>query len=127
MKQIICVILSTLLVVVIAAGCYPTPESPIVVGKDVDIMLDKAQAIDPQTESGAAVDLYERLHAPQTYTAELVSKGGKLTVHVDASIELPDCELPIYRIKAATLQRSRYSALQRPCLGTTPTILKMKK
>ena len=113
MKQIICVILSTLLVVVIAAGCYPTPESPIVVGKDVDIMLDKAQAIDPQTESGAAVDLYERLHAPQTYTAELVRTRDLVSVHVDASIELPDCELPIYRIKAATFtteQVQRFAA-----------------
>ena len=43
------------------------------------------------------VDLYIRLGAPKEYAAELQSEKGYLTVHVNATVELPSVELPVVR------------------------------
>ena len=102
MKKMLAAILMLTMAFSLCMGCQKTPESPIVVGKNQEAMLEKAQVKDPQPESeGVGVDFYERLNAPKNYTADIVSKGGNLTVHVDADVELPDCEIPIYRLKAA--------------------------
>ncbi len=97
-KQVFIIIFASLLLL---CACQPTPESPIVVGKDQDIMIGKAEeeatyATDDPEKQG--VDWYERLGAPEHYTASLVSGGGHLKVTVDAPIVLPDTELPIVRI-----------------------------
>ncbi|MBR0082405.1 MAG: hypothetical protein IJP98_06695 [Clostridia bacterium] len=87
--------------VLLLFGCQPTPETEIVVGKDQDIMIGKAEeeatyeTADPEK---LTVDWYERLGAPTHYTASLVSGGGHLKTEVDAPIVLPDTELPIVRI-----------------------------
>lgn len=111
MKRTICILLTVLMVLGILAGCQKTPETPLVVGKNTEVMLEKAQATNSQLESqdNVAVDLYERLNAPKKYATDIVSKGGKLTVHVDANVELPDREIPIYRVRAAefTLEQVR--------------------
>ena len=102
MKKMLAAILMLTMAFSLCMGCQKTPESSIVVGKNQEAMLEKAQVKDPQPESeGVGVDFYERLNAPKNYTADIVSKGGNLTVHVDADVELPDCEIPIYRLKAA--------------------------
>ncbi len=100
-KQVFIIIFASLLLL---CACQPTPESPIVVGKDQDIMIGKAEeeatyATDDPEKQG--VDWYERLGAPERYTASLVSGGGHLKVTVDAPIVLPDTELPIVRITPA--------------------------
>ena len=102
MKRTICILLSALMGLGMLAGCRKTPEAPLVVGKNNEIMLEKAQADEPaqnDTDAGT-VNLYARLNAPRNYTANLVSKGGKLTVQVDAAITLPASELPIARVQS---------------------------
>ena len=97
--------IAILLCMAVAAGvaaCQPTPEKAVVVGKDTDRLIENAakDTSAPFPSDASGCDLYERIGAPETYSAELVSKGGKLTVHVDADVELPDCEIPIYRLRA---------------------------
>lgn len=77
------------------------------------IPLDTAQMMETATQSqtsnaapgtgeaGAVpADLYTRLGAPKTYAAELQSEKGYLKVHVDASLDLPNTELPVVRTQA---------------------------
>lgn len=101
MKKLITIFL-TLFMLISTAACQPTPEQDIVVGKDTDRLIENAakDTSAPFPSDASGCDLYERIGAPETYSAELVSKGGKLTVHVDADVELPDCEIPIYRLRA---------------------------
>lgn len=97
-KRLFLVLIASLLLL---CACQPTPESPIVVGKDQNAMIEKAQEDSPYAspETGEqTVDWYARLDAPERYTTSLKSAGGHLTVDVDASVLLPDVELPIVRI-----------------------------
>ncbi len=101
-KRLFLVLIASFLLL---CACQPTPENPIVVGKDQTAMIEKAQEdtvyISPgqEPETGArAVNWYERLEVPEKYTASLKSAGGHLTVDVDASVLLPDVELPVVRV-----------------------------
>ena len=97
-KHIFIIILASLLLI---CACQPTPESPIVVGKDQSVMIEKAQEdtvyATAQTER-ETVDWRERLGVPERYTASLTSIGGHLSVEADAAIVLPDVELPVVQI-----------------------------
>lgn len=75
--------------------------------------LDTVQMVQTATQSqpeetaendgdASSVDLYARLGAPQAYTAELQSEKGYLSVHVDATVDLPGVELPIVRTQLHT-------------------------
>ena len=122
MKRTICILLIALMGLDMLAGCQKTLETPLVVGKNNEIMLEKAQADEPMPSDTdtVAVDLYDRLNAPQNYTADLVSKGGKLTVHVDANVELPDSELPVFRIKLAEFSTEQVRTMASALLGNDP-------
>ena len=96
MKRICIIILSILLLCV---GCQQTPESFLVVGKDQQQMIEKAQGdVSYATDAPAGVDWAGRLGAPARYAAKLTSAGGHLTVDVDASVILPEGELPVARV-----------------------------
>lgn len=94
-------ILLCMAVAVGAVACQPTPERAVVVGKDTDRLIENASkdTSAPFPSDASGCDLYERIGAPETYSAELVSSGGKLHVFADARVVLPSCELPIVRMK----------------------------
>jgi hypothetical protein len=99
MKKHIFIILLTALLLL--AACQPTPDSPIVVGKDQSVMIEKAEATAAyQAEDPSAVDWYDRLGAPKQYATNLLSAGEHLTVDVNAPILLPDVELPVVRVSS---------------------------
>lgn len=120
MRQTICALMATLFVTVSLGACQKTPESPIVVGKDTNALIKKAQAEESQqvTDTSVNVDLYSRLHAPKTYAVDLESKGGKLSVHVDAMVELPDREIPIYRVQTAEFSTEQTKLFAAVLLGS---------
>ena len=122
MKRTVCILLTALMLIGLLAGCQKTPDSPIVVGKDTQAMLEKAQADDPQRENSMddAVDLYARLGAPKNYTADIVSKGGKLNVHVDATVALPGRELPIVRIRPVAFSMEQAKMMAAALFGENP-------
>ncbi len=96
MKRICIIILSILLICI---GCQQTPKSSLVVGKDQQQMIEKAQGdVSYPTDAPAGVDWAGRLGAPARYAAKLTSAGGHLTVDVDAPVALPEAELPVARV-----------------------------
>ena len=102
MKKRIFIILIVFLLLLVA--CQPTPETPIVIGKDQDIMIGKAgeEAVyvsgtpDPDEQR---VDWAERLGTPEHCAVTLTSGSGHLHVEVNADVYLPDAELPIARVE----------------------------
>ena len=113
MKRYIAILLITVMAIG-AAACQKTPESPIVIGKNLDRLLEKAQGTEnmsekttqPRTETSE----YEtnifimNLGIPQNLKLESISAKGKLLVHTDASIILPQADkMPIARVKMSRL------------------------
>ena len=81
MKKYCIIILSFML---LFAACQPTPENTLIVGKDQEQMIEKAQGDTAYATDApeAAVSWAQRLGAPDRYTANLTSAGGHLTAGV---------------------------------------------
>jgi hypothetical protein len=87
MKKAPMILCSAILAVSLISGCQPTPESDIVVQKDLEQMIDMAQAT-PETSAGS---LAERLGAPAHIVMdELTSAPGTFIALTDADVIVPD-------------------------------------
>ncbi|MBR4905293.1 MAG: hypothetical protein IKZ44_00380 [Clostridia bacterium] len=114
MKKHIFVILFTALLLLCA--CQPTPENPIVVGKDNEAMIEKAKETGaPDTPNGN--DLYEALGCPEVYTVSLSDEAKKVTIEGNAKVVLPDTDgLPLLYVGADRFsQETVYAFFNRLC------------
>ena len=114
MKKHICIILLASLLLLCA--CQPTPENPIVVGKDQTEMLNKAkETLAPEKLEQS---LRERLNVPDRYTYSY--HKGDLTIDADAEIVVPDGELPIVRVFPREFDQATVTTLWNVLIGDTP-------
>ena len=88
-KRIYCILFSALLLL---CACQPTPDEPIVLQKDQDLMIQKGEATQPPEES------YTPPAVPERYQYDYAE--GTLTVHIDAKVTVPDGPLPMARMRA---------------------------
>lgn len=109
MKRIITMLL-ILTCVFGAAGCQKTPESPIVVGKDQQIMIEKAaETLPPEVEK---LPLTERYAVKEHLEKSVTELDGKLVIEVDADISVPAVDkLPIVTVKPANFSQDTIYAL----------------
>ncbi len=98
-----------LIVIICLSACQPTPEVPIVVGKDQGKMLEAAK----QTPSGAQpVSLSEQVSAPDKYAADIALADGKMTIKAAAPVILPDVKgLPTLRVQAADFTQQQVDGM----------------
>lgn len=90
MKRAFIISIAVLLLLSMAA-CQATPDKNIIVGKSLDEMIDKATQTPPAEETQMqGGTLAEKLGATDTYTAELVDAKGKVSIHVNADVQIPD-------------------------------------
>ena len=89
MKKAISIIAAALATAMLFSGCQATPDEPVVIGKDMEQMLEKAQ--DTQT-SAEAQNLSDQYGIPERLTKELSGADGKLSIHVDAPITVPEAD-----------------------------------
>ena len=104
-------------------ACQPTPESSIIVGKDQEQMIEKAQETAAYASPDASVqtvDWAARLGVPEHYTASLKSAGGRLTVEVDADVILPGAELPIVHVVPRSFSDEDAQRIVKALLGDDP-------
>lgn len=96
-------------VIICLSACQPTPEVPIVVGKDQGKMLEAAK----QTPSGAQpVSLSEQVSAPDKYAADIAFADGKMTIKADAPVILPDVGgMPTLRVQAADFTQQQVDGM----------------
>ena len=94
-------------------ACKPTPEAPVVIQKDMEQMLEKAQATPALTAApgeGSAQEnadalkaespLVARLGVPQRYGVEIIPANKRLSMTVDAVVRVPNAAaMPIARVR----------------------------
>jgi hypothetical protein len=76
------------------AACQQTPENPLIVGKDIDNMIDKA-AESPISGN----DLRALLEAPERLLLDAKGQKGNLSIHIDADVVVPHtASMPVARV-----------------------------
>lgn len=108
MKQAISIVAALLAGVLLFAGCQATPEQPVVMQKDMEQMLEKAQDTNPPAEEQT---LAEQYGIPEQLTEEWSGADGKLSIHVDAPITMPEAAMPVVRVKAEGFSQETATAL----------------
>lgn len=88
-KHILILGMAALLVL---CACQPTPEQPIVMQKDQELMIEKGSATLPPEQP------YTPPEVPERYAFDF--QGGALTVHADAEVVVPSVPMPIVNVRA---------------------------
>jgi len=101
MKKAINIIISVLMILSLFTGCQQTPETVIVVQKDADAFIEKAEAtleLDGQTQLPS---LREQTGAEEHVEYSETALDGRLAIQVNAPVILPDAAtMPVLRVKA---------------------------
>ncbi len=91
MKKALLIALTLLLTLVMAA-CQSTPQDSIVKGKNLDKMIDEATKPTASQTAAQGNNLAAKLGAATNYTKELVDAKGKVKIHVNANVVIPDAQ-----------------------------------
>ena len=98
-------ILISLVALLLLIGCQRTPEQPLIVPKDQELMLEKAAASQKPEEP------YMPPAAPECWTFEMQS--GNFSYHADADVSVPQVPLPTVWVRAQGLpQETVYRLFQ---------------
>ena len=116
MKRTICIIMAFMLLAAVLSACQATPDEPIVIQKDMEQMIEKAQEISEQPTENA---LGGRLGVPEKYIAQNVY-SDKFIMTADAEIVLPDVStIPTVRVKPADFSQETVNRLYEYLVGDT--------
>jgi len=112
MKKAVSIILSVLMLLSLAA-CKPTPEKDIVQGKSLDKMIADATKGQTGVVTGAPGEtLADKMDAPKTYTKDLVDAKGKVNIHVNADVQVPDAaSVSVQRVERASFTQDQVDIL----------------
>ncbi len=103
MKKVLLFALILFLILSVLTGCKKTPDSPIVIGKDNNKMIENAQK--DETEN-SDMSLAEQYGIPEEYKFDNTGNDGKLTVRAAAPIFVPDVtKMPIINVKSAVFSQ----------------------
>lgn len=122
MKRILATIL-ILLIVLLLAACQQTPQKAVVVQKDSDRLIEEAQKTGAASAgnpaaSAAGKSLSEQYGIPGSYTYDTQGAKGKLKVHVDAKVTVPQgSAMPIYRARQAKFTQEQVDAFWNALCG----------
>ncbi len=110
MKKHICIILLASLLLLCA--CQPTPDEPVVIGKDNEAMIEKAKETSAPAPTGET--LYDTLGAPKVYSVDLKSETARVVVQGEARVILPETDrLPLAYVQAARFSQEQVYAFFR--------------
>jgi len=112
MKKVVSIVLAVMMLLSLAA-CKSTPKNDIVQGKSLDGMI--ADATKPQTGSATSAQgetLADKMGAPKTYTKDLVDAKGKVNIHVNADVQVPDAaSVSVQRVERASFTQDQVDIL----------------
>lgn len=104
-------------VVFALAACQSTPDKPVVVQKDMEQMIEKADASDAAEET-PGMTIKERVGAPETFVYE--NTKGNFTVNANAPVFVPDADsMPIIRVRQGEFTQEQVSAYWDALVGDT--------
>ncbi len=111
-KLISAVVASLLLITCFTTACQPTPEEPVVVGKNEGVM---ESAIGRQ--SGEQQDPYD---APELLQMDVDGLPEGYTITIDAEVEVSDqTAWPVYTVAPGTITQQQADAARLTLLGDT--------
>jgi hypothetical protein len=129
MKKSILFALSLLLVLALSA-CQPTPTQAIVKGKNLDKMIENATKTQPPgTTNGTATSaangtqanttkgangktIADIMGAQKTVVKELVDAKGKVKIHVNADVQVPDASgVTVQRVEQEKITQAQVDTL----------------
>jgi predicted small secreted protein len=94
MKKLCAALLALILLASVLAGCQKTPETPVVIGKDTEQLIDSAKS-----DTGGKT-LAQMLNAPNRMELSATSGKGDVTVNANADIVIPPVDaVSITRVK----------------------------
>lgn len=106
MKKTIVVFSVIMIIAITAIGCQKTPESPLIIGKSSDDLIDKA------SEGLGDESVAEKVNAPLRYEADFVSSDGMTAVSVNAAVDVPEASTaPIIRISTGSISQEQADVL----------------
>ena len=101
MKKIICLCLTLAMMTAVFFGCQQTPEAPIMVQKDADTFIEKAQAAPETANPDQSPSLRAQTGAAEWVEYSETALDGRLAIQVNAPVILPDAAaMPVLRVKA---------------------------
>lgn len=110
MKKIIMIFTAALLLLSLAA-CQPTPDKDIVIGKSLENMIDKATAQQTEEETQGST-IAQKVGAPDRYTAELADAQGRVSIHVNAEVQIPNVTgVSVQRVGKGELTQAQVDVL----------------
>ena len=80
-----------LAILFLLTACQPTPEAAVVVQKDMEQMIERADSAPPFAEGDARLAIRERYGFPAEY--DYRTEKGKLQIDVKAGVDVPDVYL----------------------------------
>ncbi len=98
-----------MLVTCFTTACQPTPEEPVIVGKNQEKMLEAAAQTPEKDE---VVPPAEQVNALDTYSADISLADGKLTITANAPVFIPDMDgMPTIRVQAADFTQEQVDGM----------------
>lgn len=105
-----------LIVALLLCACRPTPETPIVVGKDQSSMIEQSKQEIPIAQRSLSVK--DRLDVPDRLT--YAYRKGNLSIDADAAVIVPDAELPIVHAFPTDFSQEVVTDLWNALIGDMP-------
>lgn len=101
-KKVMAWMMSGILVFALA-GCAENPEQSIVKEKNMDKMLEEAKNTD---NTSSYDEVKEEMQQYETYQTHIKDRKLKVTVDVEAKVEIPEVEkLSVYRVRAKKISQ----------------------
>ena len=101
MKKAWLLVLILAFTIVSIAACQTTPDDPVVIQKDLEQMIEKAQATG-ETPGTQKDTLLEQLAVAERSSDLFTGSDGKLIINVDACVSVTDTNaMSIYRVHSA--------------------------
>jgi hypothetical protein len=95
------------------SACQPTPTQSIVKEKNLDQMIEDATKTQPDiTSAPQGSGLYEKIGAGKTYVKELADTKGKVKIHVNADVFVPDASgVTVQRVEQEKITQAQIDVL----------------
>ena len=101
-----------LIFLLLCSACQPTPETPFVIGKDNEQMIEKAKESAAPEKAGG--DLYKELCCPKTYVMDILNEAARVHIQGEAQVILPEVDgLPLLYVQAARFDQETVYAFFR--------------
>ena len=113
------IVMIMILAAVLVTGCQATPEKEVVVQKDMEQMIEKAQAtVSPEIEKQSLVTRYA---IKEHIDNQMSEAEGKLKISIDADVFVPDTDIiPMVSVQPGRFSQETVSALFSALCGDTP-------